>query len=91
MENKKMNKKEMVRLLAKETGLTIVDIEEVVLPAFAKVIKSLANDDRNLVINGVVKGKVHKKKGRKGTLNGVEYDNTGEVKTTVVLTFPVED
>lgn len=85
----KMNKKELVRILAKETGLTIVDIEEVVLPALDKVIDILVEEDRKLVINGVCKAEVHRKKGRKGVSpNGAEYDNTGEVKTSVVVTFP---
>ena len=83
----KMNKHELVRILAQKTGLTIKDIEEVVIPALQEVMVELAKDDRDLVLNGVAKAKVHRKKGRKGTLNGVEFDNSDEIKTSVVVTF----
>ena len=87
----KMNKHELVRILAQKTGLTIKDIEEVVIPALQEVMVELAKDDRDLVLNGVAKAKVHRKKGRKGTLNGVEFDNTGKEKVSGVMTFPIED
>ena len=80
----KMNKHELVRILAQKTGLTIKDIEEVVIAALQEVMVELAKDDRDLVLNGVAKAKVHRKK---GTLNGVDYDNSDEIKTSVVVTF----
>lgn len=83
----KMNKKEFARKLAQKTGLTIKDIEEVVLPAIKDIMVELADDQRSLVINGVCSAKPHYKKGKKGTLNGVDYDNSDEIKTSVVVTF----
>ena len=65
MENKKMNKKEFARKLAQKTGLTIKDIEEVVLPAIKDVMVELADDQRSLVINGVCSAKPHYKKGNR--------------------------
>ena len=45
MEKKeKMNKHELVRILAQKTGLTIKDIEEVVLTAIKDVMVELADD-----------------------------------------------
>ena len=83
----KMNKHELVRILAQKTGLTIKDIEEVVLPAIKDVMMQLANEEREMVLNGICKAKPHYKKGKKGTLNGVDYDNSDEIKTSVVVTF----
>ena len=83
----KMNKHELVRILAQKTGLTIKDIEEVILPSIKDVMKQLADEEREMVLNGICKAKPHYKKGKKGTLNGVDYDNSDEIKTSVVVTF----
>ena len=83
----KMNKHELVRILAQKTGLTIKDLEEVVLPAIKDVMVQLADEEREMVLNGICKAKPHYKKGKKGTLNGVEFDNSDEIKTSVVVTF----
>lgn len=86
---KKFNKKDLIRFVSRDCGLSQADTD-IVLTSIYKFIKEMAKEDCPLVINGVCKGDIRHKKGRKGVSNlcGTSYDYSDTINTTVIITFP---
>lgn len=84
-----MKKQEVINYLSKEIGMTKKDVTERILPALKGLAYEVATNG-GITINNFGKAVVQEKKGRKGTMNGVSYDHSKEVKRTLVVKIPVK-
>lgn len=86
-----MNRKEFVDALAKKSGYTRKELNEVLLPAIESVFMEEVLEAGGCTFNGFGKFIVRRKQGKAGVVNGREYDNSDKVTTTITCKIPVKE